>query len=134
MCFTEFDKTCEGRLHPSACQGLSFLRAYIHRFLLCVVETKLLYRKLRWGAYIIQNVCIKHRIPESNNWPIRTVPTKYALSKASSVISLLSCPVVMSDNVQRTELQVQQVGVKRKRKQYSYSSCDYVWARLHSCR
>jgi len=59
---------------------------------------------------------------------------KVCLLKASSVISLLPCPVVTSDDVQRTEVQVQQVDVKRKRTQYSYSSCDYVCARLHSCR
>jgi len=63
--------------------------------------------------YILQNVCIKHRFPENNKWPIRTVPRKYAFSKAWSVISLLSCPVVMSDDVQRTELQAQQVDVKK---------------------
>jgi hypothetical protein len=85
-------------------------------------------------CYILQNVCIKYRFPENNKWPMRTVPTKYAFSKASSVISFLSCPVVMSDDVQGTELQIQQVDVKRKRKQYSYSSCNYVCAHLHSRR
>jgi len=84
--------------------------------------------------YILQNVYIKHRFLENNKWPMRTVPTKYAFWKAWSVISLLSCPVFMSDDAQRTELQVQQVDGQRKRKQYSYGSCDRFFARLDSCR